>query len=131
MRVAFLGLGIMGQPMAANLAKAGHEVVAWNRTPGKTVEGGRMAATPAEAAGEAEVVWMCVSDTAAVNDVLWGENGAGGALKPGMVVVDSSTISPSAVSPSYTRARRTTGTPSSCSSARMALDSAGCVMRQA
>src|SRR5512142_2778184 len=79
MRVAFLRLGIMGQPMAANLAKAGHDVVAWNRTPGKTVEGARIAATPAEAAADAEVVWMCVSDTAAVNQVLWGENGAGSA----------------------------------------------------
>src|SRR5579864_4826354 len=96
MRVAFLGLGIMGQPMAANLAKAGHDVTAWNRTPGKTVEGARMVATPAEAATDADVVWICVSDTAAVNEVLWGENGVGSALKPGAVVVDSSTISPSA-----------------------------------
>lgn len=96
MRVAFLGLGIMGQPMAANLAKAGHDVIAWNRTPGKTVDGARVVSTPAEAAADAEVVWMCVSDTAAVNDVLWGENGAGAVLKPGVVVVDSSTISPSA-----------------------------------
>jgi 3-hydroxyisobutyrate dehydrogenase-like beta-hydroxyacid dehydrogenase len=86
----------MGQPMAANLAKAGHDVTAWNRTLGKTVEGARMAATPAEAATDADVVWLCVSDTAAVNEVLWGENGVSGALKPGMVVVDSSTISPSA-----------------------------------
>jgi len=86
----------MGQPMAANLAKAGHDVIAWNRTPGKTVDGARVVSTPAEAAADAEVVWMCVSDTAAVNDVLWGENGAGAVLKPGVVVVDSSTISPSA-----------------------------------
>ena len=47
MRVAFLGLGIMGQPMATNLVKAGHEVVVWNRTPGKIVEGARSAASPA------------------------------------------------------------------------------------
>jgi 3-hydroxyisobutyrate dehydrogenase-like beta-hydroxyacid dehydrogenase len=86
----------MGQSMAANLAKAGHDVTAWNRTPGKTVEGARVAATPAEAATDAEVVWLCVSDTAAVTEVLWGEGGVGGALKPGMIVVDSSTISPSA-----------------------------------
>src|ERR1051326_3650451 len=92
MRVAFLGLGIMGQPMAANLAKAGHDVVAWTRSPGKTVDGARVAATPAEAAADAEVVWICVSDTAAVNEVLWGENGAGGALKPGVVVVDSAGV---------------------------------------
>ncbi len=95
MRVAFLGLGIMGQRMAANLVKAGHEVTVWNRTP-KQVEGARIAATPAEAARGTEVVWMCVSDTAAVEQVLFGANGVESVLAPGMIVVDSSTISPSA-----------------------------------
>src|SRR3954468_16669227 len=94
MRVAFLGLGIMGRPMAANLVKAGHEVTVWNRTPGKTVDGARVAASPAEAAAAAEVVWICVSDTAAVDSVLFGENGAESALREGMLVVDSSTIAP-------------------------------------
>jgi 3-hydroxyisobutyrate dehydrogenase-like beta-hydroxyacid dehydrogenase len=96
MRVAFLGLGIMGQAMATNLAKAGHEVAVWNRTAGKQVEGATAAATPAEAARGREVVWMCVSDTAAVQQVLFGENGVDSVLEQGMVVVDSSTISPSA-----------------------------------
>ena len=96
MRVAFLGLGIMGGPMAANLAKAGHEVTVWNRTPGKAIEGARTAATPAEAAQGVEVVWMCVSDTAAVENVLFGENGVEQSLSEGMVVADSSTISPAA-----------------------------------
>jgi 3-hydroxyisobutyrate dehydrogenase-like beta-hydroxyacid dehydrogenase len=96
MRVAFLGLGIMGRAMAANLVKAGHEVTVWNRTPGKDVEGARSATTPAEAARDAEVVWMCVSDTAAVEQVLFGTNGVEQSLKAGMVIVDSSTISPSA-----------------------------------
>ncbi|MCU1298605.1 MAG: 2-hydroxy-3-oxopropionate reductase [Acidobacteriaceae bacterium] len=96
MRVAFLGLGIMGRPMAANLAKAGHEVTVWNRSPGKDVEGARTAATPAEAAQGAEVVWMCVSDTQAVENVLFGENGVENSLTPGMTIVDSSTIAPSA-----------------------------------
>jgi len=94
MRVAFLGLGIMGRPMAANLVKAGHELTTWNRSAGKEVPGARAAATPREAAEGAEVVWICVSDTAAVEQVLFGENGAEGALKPGMIVADSSTISP-------------------------------------
>ncbi|HVP44629.1 MAG TPA: NAD(P)-binding domain-containing protein, partial [Terriglobales bacterium] len=93
MKVAFLGLGIMGRPMAANLAKKGHEVTVWNRTP-KEVEGARTAASPREAAEGAEVVWMCVSDTAAVEQLLFGENGVEAALREGMVVVDSSTISP-------------------------------------
>jgi 3-hydroxyisobutyrate dehydrogenase-like beta-hydroxyacid dehydrogenase len=96
MRVAFLGLGIMGHSMAANLVKAGHEVAVWNRTPGKHVEGAALAATPAEASRGREVVWMCVSDTAAVEHVLFGENGVESVLEPGMIVVDSSTISPSA-----------------------------------
>ncbi|HEV2715683.1 MAG TPA: NAD(P)-dependent oxidoreductase [Terriglobales bacterium] len=96
MRVAFLGLGIMGRPMAANLVKAGHEVTVWNRTSGKDVEGARSAASPAEAAAGAEVVWMCVSDTKAVESLLFGPQGAEKSLTQGMLVVDSSTISPSA-----------------------------------
>ena len=96
MRVAFLGLGIMGRPMAANLVKAGHQVSTWNRSAGKEVEGARAAASPAEAARGAEVVWMCVSDTAAVEQVLFGPEGAESTLEQGAIVVDSSTISPSA-----------------------------------
>ena len=98
MRVAFLGLGIMGHSMAANLVKAGHEVSVWNRTPGKDkdVEGARTAASPADAAQAAEVLWMCVSDTKAVESVLFGPNGADASLTSGMILADSSTISPSA-----------------------------------
>ena len=96
MHVAFLGLGIMGRPMAANLVKAGHEVTVWNRTPGKNVEGARTAGTPAKAAQSAEVVWMCVSDTKAVDGVLFGPDGVEQTIGPDAIVVDSSTISPSA-----------------------------------
>jgi 3-hydroxyisobutyrate dehydrogenase-like beta-hydroxyacid dehydrogenase len=96
MRVAFCGLGIMGRSMAANLVKAGHEVAVWNRTPGKDVEGARSTATPGEAAQGAEVVWLCVSDTKAVEEVLFGASGVEPALAAGMIVADSSTISPSA-----------------------------------
>jgi len=96
MRVAFLGLGIMGHSMATNLAKAGHEVTVWNRTAGKEVEGARTAASPAEAARGAEVVWMCVSDTKAVESVLFGPQGVHESLTEGMIIADSSTISPSA-----------------------------------
>jgi 3-hydroxyisobutyrate dehydrogenase-like beta-hydroxyacid dehydrogenase len=96
MKVAFLGLGIMGRPMAVNLVKAGHEVVVWNRTPGKTVAGAGVAATPAEAAKKAEVVWLCVADTKAVEQVLFGAEGIESVLRAGMIVVDSSTIAPSA-----------------------------------
>jgi 3-hydroxyisobutyrate dehydrogenase-like beta-hydroxyacid dehydrogenase len=96
MKVAFLGLGIMGRPMATNLVKAGHEVAVWNRTPGKDVEGARVASSPQDAAQGAEVAWMCVSDTAAVERVLFGADGVDGALREGMIVVDSSTIAPTA-----------------------------------
>jgi 3-hydroxyisobutyrate dehydrogenase-like beta-hydroxyacid dehydrogenase len=96
MRVAFLGLGIMGHAMATNLAKAGHEVTVWNRTPGKLVEGAGVAPTPAAAAQGAEVVWLCVSDTEAVENVLFGPDGVERSLTQGMIIADSSTISPSA-----------------------------------
>ena len=96
MRVAFLGLGIMGREMAANLVKAGHEVAVWNRTPGRVIEGARSAATPAAAASGVEVVWMCVADTKAVEEVLFGAQGIESSLAEGMTIVDSSTISPSA-----------------------------------
>jgi 3-hydroxyisobutyrate dehydrogenase-like beta-hydroxyacid dehydrogenase len=82
--------------MAANLVKTGHEVTIWNRTPGKDVEGARTASSPADAARGAEVVWMCVSDTKAVENVLFGPSGVEEALAEGMMIADSSTISPSA-----------------------------------
>jgi 3-hydroxyisobutyrate dehydrogenase-like beta-hydroxyacid dehydrogenase len=94
MKVAFLGLGIMGQLMATNLAKAGHEVTVWNRTPGKIVEGAGIAPTPAAAAQGAEVVWLCVSDTDAVEEVIFGKEGAEPSLAEGVIIADSSTISP-------------------------------------
>jgi 3-hydroxyisobutyrate dehydrogenase-like beta-hydroxyacid dehydrogenase len=96
MRIGFLGLGIMGRPMAVKLVQAGHEVAVWNRTAGKDVEGARKAVSPAEAARGAEVVWMCVSDTKAVERVLFGPDGVEPVLEAGMIIADSSTISPSA-----------------------------------
>jgi 3-hydroxyisobutyrate dehydrogenase-like beta-hydroxyacid dehydrogenase len=96
MRVAFLGLGIMGHAMAGNLVKAGHEVTVWNRTPGKMVEGAGIAPNPAAAARGAEVVWLCVSDTAAVEKILFGPDSVEQSLAEGMIIADSSTISPSA-----------------------------------
>ena len=96
MRVAFLGLGIMGHAMATNLVKAGNEVTVWNRTPGKLVEGAGIAPTPAAAAQGAEAVWLCVSDTNAVEGVVFGPDGIEHSLTEGMIIADSSTISPAA-----------------------------------
>jgi len=105
MRVAFLGLGIMGHAMATNIVKAGHEVTVWNRTPGKLVEGAGVAPTPAAAAQGAEVVWMCVADTAAVESILFGKDGIEPSLASGMIIADSSTISPSATAKFAERVR--------------------------
>ena len=96
MKIAFLGLGIMGRPMAANLVKAGHEVSVWNRTARQHLDGARTAVSPAEAAVDADVIWSCVADTSAVERVMFSEDGVERSLREGMIVVDSSTISPSA-----------------------------------
>jgi len=96
MKIAFLGMGIMGRPMAANLVKAGHDVTIWNRTAPAELPGAKIAPTAAEAVKNSEVVWICVSDTRAVESVLFGPNGVSQTLQKGAVVVDSSTISPSA-----------------------------------
>ena len=96
MRVAFLGLGIMGRAMATNLVKAGHQVTVWNRTSGKDVEGATTASSPAEAARDAEVIWLCVSDTKAVEGIVFGPQGVHESLTDGQIIADSSTIAPAA-----------------------------------
>ncbi len=99
-RVAFLGLGTMGSAMAANLARAGFAVTGWNRTARAFDEvraaGVALAASPAVAAADADVVVVCVSDTPDVEMVLFGPDGAAEAMRPGSLVVDCSTIAPSA-----------------------------------
>lgn len=100
MRLGFLGLGTMGAAMAANLAKAGHPISVWNRTPDRAPElaelGIRRGSSPAEVAGSAETVVVCVSDTPDVEAVLFGPDGVADAARPGLLVIDCSTISPSA-----------------------------------
>ena len=99
-RIAFLGMGTMGAAMAANLRRAGFEVAAWNRTPGRAGDvvalGAAEAATPFAAAGAADVVVTCVSDTPDVEAVLFGPDGAAAGLAAGGMVIDCSTISPEA-----------------------------------
>lgn len=98
--IGFIGLGIMGQPMALNLVKAGHRVTVFNRTREKCEPlekaGARVAATPADAAREAEIVMTIVSDTAAMEEVALGKNGVLETIRSGAVLIDSSTISPAA-----------------------------------
>ena len=79
-KAAFLGLGVMGYPMAGHLASGGHEVVVYNRTDAKAEKwvsqhGGALAATPAEAASGAEFVFACVGDDADIRSITTGENG--------------------------------------------------------
>lgn len=94
-KVAFLGLGVMGFPMAGHLAKAGHAVTVYNRTAAKAAawvekHGGRAAATPAEAAAGADAVFCCVGDD---NDVRQVAGGALAALAPGALLIDHTTAS--------------------------------------
>ena len=98
--VAFIGLGIMGLPMAGHLLSAGHTLTATSRTRAKAepllARGATWADTPAAAARSADVVFTCVPDTPDVEAVLLGPGGVVGAARDGLLVVDHSTISPAA-----------------------------------
>lgn len=98
MRVGFVGLGIMGRPMARNLLKAGFSVNAYNRSEGPRAElaaaGAQIAGTPAEAARGAEVVITMVNDSPDVEAVILGGDGVIEGVAPGTIVIDMSTISP-------------------------------------
>jgi 3-hydroxyisobutyrate dehydrogenase-like beta-hydroxyacid dehydrogenase len=97
-QLGFLGLGIMGYPMARNLLRAGHEVALWSHTAAKAEklageEKGTARATPREVADRAECVFLCVGDTAMSEEVIFGSNGIIEGVKSGSVVVDTSTVS--------------------------------------
>jgi len=97
-RVAFIGLGVMGYPMAGHLVRAGHDVTVFNRTAVKadhwvTEYGGRRAASPAQAASEAEIVFACVGRDDDVRAVTLGDSGAFSTMRPGAVFVDHTTAS--------------------------------------
>jgi 2-hydroxy-3-oxopropionate reductase len=98
MTIGFIGLGVMGAPMARNLLAADLEVVAWNRSPeplAALVEaGGRAAEGPAAVAAEADVTIAILKDDAVVGAMLGGEDGAIAAASPGSLVIDMSTVSP-------------------------------------
>jgi len=95
---AFLGLGVMGGPMARHLAASGHSVTVYNRTPAKAdawvaANGGRSAATPRDAAAGAEAVLLCVGNDDDVRSVVLGPDGALAGMTPGTVLVDHTTAS--------------------------------------
>ena len=97
-RVGFCGLGVMGAPMAGHLASAGHSVSVYNRTPSRALEwvaahGHQAFPTPAEVAGESDVVFLCVGNDDDVRQVMLGENGILDGAHDGLIVVDHTTTS--------------------------------------
>ncbi len=99
-RVAFIGLGVMGGAMAANLARAGFALTVHTRSPARAAPlmaaGARWAATPAAAAAEADAVALCLPDTPDVEAVLFGPGGVAETVRPGTIVLDFSTIAATA-----------------------------------
>ncbi|MGJ8583231.1 MAG: NAD(P)-dependent oxidoreductase [Marinosulfonomonas sp.] len=97
-KIAFLGLGVMGYPMAGHLQAAGHQVTVYNRTSGKAADwvkqhGGEMATTPAKAAQDAQFVMACVGNDDDLRSVCLGEDGAFAGMSAGSIFVDHTTVS--------------------------------------
>jgi len=96
--IAFLGIGLMGAPMAANLLRGGFALTAWNRTPAKAAalaaDGAKVASTAADAVRGADFVVTMLSNGPAVEEVLFGADGVAGALGKGTLVIDMSSIPP-------------------------------------
>ncbi|MCP2520930.1 NAD(P)-dependent oxidoreductase [SCandidatus Aminicenantes bacterium Aminicenantia_JdfR_composite] len=97
-KIGFIGLGLMGKPMAKNLFKKGFQLIVYNRTPSKTEDfkkiGVPVASSPEELSKEVDVVITIVTDHEAVREVLMGPNGAFNGARPGTVFIDMSTILP-------------------------------------
>lgn len=97
-KVGLIGLGLMGHPMAMNILKAGFPLTVWNRTASRANElvaaGAKLAASPRELAADCDFVISIVSDPPALEEVLWGDNGAMQSLRRESIYMDSSTISP-------------------------------------
>lgn len=108
--VAFLGLGVMGYPMAGHLKRAGHRVTVYNRSSAKAGQwageyGGATAPTPRQAAHEADIVFCCVGNDDDLRSVVLGEHGAFAGMKPGAVFVDHTTASATVARELYAAAR--------------------------
>jgi 3-hydroxyisobutyrate dehydrogenase-like beta-hydroxyacid dehydrogenase len=110
MRTAFIGLGVMGYPMAGYLAKSGHDTTVFNRTAAKALSwveeyGGQSAATPMEAAREADIVFCCVGNDDDVRKVILGEEGVLAGIGDGGIIVDHTTASATIAREIHTKAR--------------------------
>ncbi len=111
MKLAFLGLGVMGYPMAGHLARAGHDVTVYNRSAAKAAtwveaHGGASAPTPAAAASRAEIVMMCVGNDDDVRMVVTGKDGALSGMAKGAVLVDHTTASAEVAREVYDAAKK-------------------------
>lgn len=110
-KVAFLGLGVMGLPMAGHLAQAGHDVTVYNRSAGKAQDflktfKGKSAATPREAAKDADIVFACVGNDDDLRSVVLGENGAFAGMKKDAIFVDHTTASADVARELYAAAQK-------------------------
>jgi 3-hydroxyisobutyrate dehydrogenase-like beta-hydroxyacid dehydrogenase len=100
-KIAFLGLGQMGAPMAARLLEAGHDLTVWNRTRERAApiaeRGALVASTPAGAGADAEIAVTMLATPEALEQVVLGEDGIGHAMSPGQILIDMSTVGPQTV----------------------------------
>ncbi|MEO6679508.1 MAG: NAD(P)-binding domain-containing protein, partial [Pseudomonas sp.] len=98
--LGFAGIGLMGLPMCQRLLAAGYPLTVWNRNPAKCAPlvqaGARQVSTPAELCEHAGIVMLCLADTAVVRDVVFGENGVATGAKKGQLLVDFSSLEPTA-----------------------------------
>ena len=98
MKLAFIGMGVMGLPMAGHLKKAGYQVTVFNRSPEKALKfqelyGGRISDFPADAAKDSDVTFLCVGNDDDVRKVTLGEKGVLATMRPGSILVDHTTTS--------------------------------------
>jgi 3-hydroxyisobutyrate dehydrogenase len=112
-KLGYLGLGMMGFPMTRRLINAGHDVLIWNRSAGKAAAlvdaGAKLAARPSDIAAAADIIFMCVTDAAAVEEVVFGANGLATVAGRGKLVVDFSSIHPDAARAISTRLKQANG----------------------
>mgnify|MGYP001161445567 CR=1 FL=1 len=109
--VAFIGLGVMGYPMAGYISKGGHNVTVFNRTKSKAEKwikehNGKMAETPAEAAKDAEYIFTCVGNDNDLREVTFGDNGAFKTIKKGSIYIDNTTASATIAREIYDHAKK-------------------------
>src|SRR5580704_16718855 len=112
-RLGYLGLGMMGLPMSQRLLKAGYDVTVWNRSAGKATAlveaGAKLAGVPRDVAESADIIFMCLTDAAAVEDVVFGSDGLATVAGAGKLVVDFSSIHPDAARAIAARLRLANG----------------------